>query len=288
MKTFCSVSGGQSSAYIAAHYNPDVLMFALVCIDDPACAPKDKKLVQRVSDKIGREFIATAEDDTILHTMLDLEQYTGKQIHWVVGPSFDHVCADPSMGGYLPSGMRRYCTIEMKLRPMFEFWRENHGETCFVQIGFRFGEEKRAERMVERCDDDGVLPFKGVVGVHADGVRRKWKTYKWQIPTFPLIENGIRKDHIVEFWKDKPVRFAPLNNCVGCFHRNPILIRQMFNAHPEKMEWFARQERGRKLPGDLWNPRSEMTYDDVAKHRLQLSLPLDEWENDCDSGHCGL
>jgi len=62
----------------------------------------------------------------------------------------------------------------------------------------------------------------------------------------------------------------------------------MFNAHPEKMEWFARQERGHKLPGDLWNPRSEMTYDDVAKHRLQLSLPLDEWENDCDSGHCGL
>ena len=58
-----------------------------------------------------------------------------------------------------------------------------------------------------------------------------------------MIEDRIRRDHVVEFWKDKPVRFAERNNCVGCFHRNPLLLRQMFDKHPEKMEWFSAQER---------------------------------------------
>ena len=67
MKTVTSVSGGQSSAYIAANYPSDYLVFALVCIEDRACTPKDSKLVQMVSDRIGKEFIATAEDDTAHH-----------------------------------------------------------------------------------------------------------------------------------------------------------------------------------------------------------------------------
>ena len=75
MKKITSISGGQSSAYIAANYPADYLLFALVTIEDRKCSPKDKKLVQLVSDKIGKEFIATAEDDIILHTILDLEQY---------------------------------------------------------------------------------------------------------------------------------------------------------------------------------------------------------------------
>ena len=83
MKTVTSVSGGQSSAYIAANYPSDYLVFALVCIEDRKCTPKDAKLVQAVSDRIGKEFIATAEDDTILHTMFDLEQYLGQRIDWV-------------------------------------------------------------------------------------------------------------------------------------------------------------------------------------------------------------
>ncbi len=96
--TVTSVSGGQSSAYIAANYPSDFLVFALVCIDDPSCTPKDKKLVQQVSDRIGREFIATAEDDVIIHTMLDLEQYLGQRIDWVVGDSFDTVAREKGAG----------------------------------------------------------------------------------------------------------------------------------------------------------------------------------------------
>jgi hypothetical protein len=280
MKTATSVSGGQSSAYIAANYPSDYLVFALVCIEDRACTPKDAKLVQMVSDRIGREFIATAEDDTILHTMFDLEQYLGQRIDWVVGVPFDNL---PRMkGGYLPNKMARYCTIEMKLRPMHRWWRDKIGEPIQMQIGFRAGEQRRAKNMMERANSDGLLEMKDVIGEHADG-RNKWAETPWQKPVFPMIEDGIHRDKVVEFWKDKPVRFAERNNCVGCFHRNPLLLRQMFDKHPEKMEWFAAQER--RIKNGTW--RSEMSYDDISRHRLQQSFDFGD-EDGCDSGHCGL
>lgn len=280
MKKVTSVSGGQSSAYIAANYPSDFLVFALVCIEDRQCTPKDKKLVQLVSDRIGREFIATAEDDVILHTILDLEQYLGQRIDWVVGETFDEVTR--SKGGWLPNVMHRYCTVEMKLRPMHRWWREKIGEPIEMQIGFRAGEERRALKMLERTNEDGLNVMKDVVGQHSSG-RNKWAEVPWQKPVFPMIEDGIHRDHVVEFWKDKPVRFAERNNCVGCFHRNPLLLRQQFDKHPEKMEWFAAQER-REGKG-TW--RSEMSYDEISRHRLQQQFDFGD-EDGCDSGHCGL
>lgn len=294
MKTVTSVSGGKSSAYIAANFPSDFLVFALVCIEDPACTPKDEKLVQMVSDRIGREFIATAEDDTILHTMFDLEQYLGQRIDWVVGPTFDDLIRSKSY--WMPNKLMRYCTVDMKMKPMFEWWR-NHcniadGEVIATQIGFRQGEERRAKTMLDRCDEDGVLSMRAVVGKHKSG-KNKWAEIKYQKPLFPLIQNGIKRDRIAEFWKDKPVRFAERNNCVGCFHQNLILLRQQFDKHPEKLAWFTnmeaqglagRDQTSNRIQGTF---RDDMTYGQIAKHRLQYELGFDDF-SECDSGHCGL
>ena len=73
MKTLNSISGGKTSSYLAKHYKADFNVFALVRIEDTRCTPKDKKLVQLVSDKIGMDFIATAENDKTLKVVLDLE-----------------------------------------------------------------------------------------------------------------------------------------------------------------------------------------------------------------------
>jgi hypothetical protein len=279
MKTVTSISGGQSSAYIAAKYPSDYNIFSLVTIEDPRCTPKDKKLVQLVSDRIGKEFIATAEDDIILHTILDLEQYIGKPIAWIAGESFDWVTKNK--GGWLPNKLHRYCTVEMKLRPMFRWWIENVGEPVEMRIGFRAGEERRAKNMLERVNKDGLLEFKDVIGKHSSG-RNKWAEIAWQKPNFPMIEDNIRRDKIVQYWKDKPVRFAERNNCVGCFHRNPLLLRTMFDKHPNKMEWFANQER---IEGKgKWR---DIKYDKIKKHKLQHVMNFDDF-GDCDSGHCGL
>lgn len=261
MKTVTSVSGGQSSAYIAANYPSDFLVFALVCIEDRACTPKDKKLVQMVSDRIGREFIATAEDDVILNTILDLEQYLGQHIEWVVGKPFDRLRKSS-----LPNITWRHCTELMKIKPMFNWWKTTIGEPVEMQIGFRAGEENRAKRMLDNCDENGL---------------RAYNKKPWQKPVFPMIADNVRRDAVVNFWRDKPVRFAPQNNCVGCFHRNPLTLRKMFDLHPKKMEWFVNME---KAKGAQW--KSEMSYLDISKHKPQVEINFEEWG--CDSGYCGL
>ena len=80
MKTVNSVSGGKTSSYLAKHYPADYNLFSLVRIEDVRCTPKDKKIVQLVSDKIGMEFIATAKSDKTLKVVLDLEQVIGTEI----------------------------------------------------------------------------------------------------------------------------------------------------------------------------------------------------------------
>lgn len=281
MKVVTSVSGGKSSAYIAANYPADHLVFALVCIDDPQCKPKDKKLVQMVSDRIGREFVATAEDDTILHTMLDLEQFVGQQIDWVVGPSFDELIS--ANGGFLPNVTFRYCTWHLKMTPLFEWWQKTIGERCVMQIGFRANEMARAQRMMNRCNDDGFIEHKHVVGKHPSG-KNKWDLTAWEKPSFPLIDDRVFRDNIESFWKNKTVQFAERNNCVGCFHRNPLLLRQMWDSHPNKMDWFMMAEEQSERDG-RW--KKEVSYKVIKQHELQFELDFDNW-SDCDSGHCGL
>lgn len=281
MKTVNSLSGGKTSSYIAANYPADYDVFALVRIEDKRCTFPDKKLRQEVEDRIQAPFIATAEDDTIIYTMLDLEQYIGRKITWVTGKTFDEVLNN---AGTLPDPLRRYCTTEMKMQPMFDWWRKEINTPCEFRLGFRANETNRAKRTTEKTNNNGCLEMKAIVGKR--GTRNKWDMIEWQKPVYPLINDNIYKDHIEQYWIDKPVRFAWMNNCVGCFHKNPLLIRKMWDKHPNKIQWFADQERI-KHNKDVWYKDKNLSFNDVKRWHIQSELFDDDF-NECDSGYCGL
>tara|TARA_R100000773_G_scaffold647_1_gene1166 strand:+ start:178 stop:1023 length:846 start_codon:yes stop_codon:yes gene_type:complete len=281
MKTVNSLSGGKTSSYIAANYPADFDVFSLVRTSDKNCMYPDKKLRQVVSDKIGTEFIGTLEDDVIIHTMLDLEQFIGREITWVTGKTFDDVL---KTAGTLPDPLRRYCTTQMKLDPIFEWWRKTINSPVNMRIGFRANEQGRAKRMKDKTNQNGFLEIKAIIGKRK--TQNKWGLIEWQKPVFPLIEDNIFKDQIEMFWKDKQVRFAWMNNCVGCFHKNPLLIRKMWDKHPNKIQWFAEQERI-KHTKDVWYKDKNLSYNDVKKWNTQAELFDDDF-NECDSGYCGL
>ena len=71
MKTVNSLSGGKTSSYIAANYPANYNVFSLVRTKDKKCLFPDAKIRQEVSDRIGKEFIGTLEEDAIIYTMLD-------------------------------------------------------------------------------------------------------------------------------------------------------------------------------------------------------------------------
>jgi hypothetical protein len=249
----------------------------------------DHKIRQIVSDKIGKEFIGTLENDMIIYTILDLEQFIGKEIHWVSGEAFEDVIRKRKS---LPNIQQRFCTSDMKILPMKQFWYENINEPIETRIGFRANEQNRAKNMLERCREDGFMWQKFIVGQRDNG-KKRWQELKWQKPVFPLIDDGIFKDKIENYWKGKPVRFAWKNNCVGCFHNNCMLLKHVSKRDEAKFNWFINIEkeikddamrRGKKF----FTFRSDgLTYEEIKNHKLQLDM-FDEDFNECDAGYCGL
>lgn len=287
--TVNSISGGKTSAYIAANYPADYNVFSLVRTTDKNCLFPDAKIRQEVSDRLGTEFIGTLEEDTIIYTMLDLEQFIGSKIDWVTGKTFDEVISRGKNGKIqLPTPMRRFCTVEMKIEPIFNWWRKNINEVVETRIGFRANETRRAKTMIERCEPtDGIMTFKAIIGRSKTGNQNRWADIPYQIPAFPLIQDNIYKDTVEEFWKGKPVRFAYMNNCVGCMHRSPLLLNKMCQKEPKKMNWFVEAEKKamESYKNNQW--KEGVTYEKIRKTKLQTELFDDDF-NECDSGYCGI
>jgi len=285
METFNTVSGGTTSAYVAVHYPASVNIFALVRIEDPACRYPDPKLRQIVEDKLQAPFVGTAEDDTIIQTILELEQFIGKEITWVTGPTFDEIVRESKYGGNLPNLHRRYCTHYLKVLPVFYHWVQHYSDPVEVRFGFRANEQHRAKRMLDKANSDGLLVQKATIERYTSGRykgKQKWEHFAWQQPSFPLIADGVFKDQIINYWSGKPVTFAPFNNCIGCFHRHPIMAAQMFDSHPAKMAWFERQEGGNN---QYW--RKDYPLNELRNHNSQIALDFSEF-SECDSGYCEL
>ena len=281
LKTVNSLSGGKTSSYIAANYPADYNVFSLVRTDDKNCIFPDKKIRQEVSDRLGTEFIGTLEEDMIIYTMLDLEQFIGSKIDWVTGKTFDEITVRNGKR-YLPNVTQRFCTTEMKLQPIFDWWRKEINQVVEMRIGFRANEQRRAKTMLSKANKNGNLEFKAIVGKRK--TQNKWADIEWQKPKFPLIENPTFKDSIENYWQDKNVRFAYLNNCVGCFHRSPVLLKHMSDKHPNKFQWFVDSEENGYGKRTFKNG---MKYKDIRKSLKQTELFDDDF-NECDSGYCGL
>lgn len=265
MRTINSLSGGKTSSYMAVHYPADHNIFSLVRIEDTRCKPKDENLVKYVSDKIGIEFIATAESDTTLYAMRDLEQLIGKEIIWVTGNTFEKVIKKASV---IPNQKWRFCTTEMKMRPIFDWWYKNIGEKVRMGVGFRYDELERAERF--------TTSFKGIVGKM--GTRNKWEEIEWREGLFPLIENKITHYHIYQWAKGSGIIFPNDSNCVGCFWKPVQQLRKNWDTERDKMQWFSDQEQK-----GTW--KKEMSYEQIKKIGLQQDFNFGTGSG-CRAGFC--
>lgn len=287
MKTVNSLSGGKSSSFIALNYPADYNVFSLVRTNDTSCLYPDAKVRQIVSDLIGCEFIGTTEQDAIIKIMLQLSEKIN--IDWITGEAFEDIINGSWNKGkngshYLPNQMVRYCTTHLKMYPIFEYWKKNINEVCEMRIGFRKGEERRQQNMLEKLNKNGNEEIKIVVGKR--GTKNKWGLVEWRKPSFPLIENNIDNKQIQSYWsKNTDINFPKgyYNNCVGCFHRSPLFLNKMYQEHPNKIEWFAKQEEQNK-PNTF---RKDVTFKQIMKYAPQVEIGFDDF-NDCDSGYCGL
>jgi len=118
------------------------------------------------------------------------------------------------------------------------------------------------------------------------GKRNKWGMVEWRKPSFPLIDNDITQKEVQQYWnKNKSVKFNKgyYNNCVGCFHRNPMFLNKMAQEHRNKMEWFAKMEEENKPNTFI----KDVNYKQIINFAPQTEISFDDF-NECDSGYCGL
>ena len=267
MKIVNSLSGGKTSSYMAIHYPADYNVFALVTIDDINCKPKDKFIIDFVSNKINKEFIATAEDDKTLYAMYELEQKIGKEIIWLNDLSFDGLIQQRNR---LPNKIWRFCTIDMKLVPIFNWWKENINEKIIMQIGYRYDEIERSHRLSNK--------MKVIVGKSKNGNRNKWGEIEWREGKFPLIEDKILHYKVKQWADESEILFPNDSNCVGCFWKPHQQLRKNWDENKDKMQWFSNQENKRK-----W--KLETTYEKIKKYPIQSDFEFGTGSG-CQAGYC--
>ena len=285
MKTVNSLSGGRTSSYMAVHYPSDVNLFALVEINDRRARPKDSKLIQKVSDKIGHQFIATAEDNKTLILMFELEQIIGREITWLSERAFDSLFINKHIFGgiptRLPSWARRYCTVELKIVPIFKYCFlylfESALDMVEMRIGYRADEIHRQKQFIDSDNESILYPM----SCKNYGERRQAKQkFKWRKGSFPLIDDCITQSIVVKYWQNKSLQFPSQSNCVGCFHKDPVSLKLQWESAPKQMQWFADQEK--KGKGHWLN--NDLSYEKIKEMRFTLPISYEMAGTSCSGG----
>ncbi len=253
---------------MAAHHPADHEVFSLVRIDAEYCRPKDESIVRYVSEKLGIDFIATAESDKTLYVMRDLEQLIGRNITWVTGDSFDFICLQKRA---LPNIMMRFCTVEMKMIPIANWWLQNFEDKINMRIGFRYDEAERADRI--RTD------IKLKTGKHKNG-KNKWDVFDWRVCDFPLIENKIVHFEVAKWARSTNLNFPEDSNCVGCFWKPVQQLRKNWEDEPLKMKWFSDLEKTLKK-----RFKKDTSYENIKKIGLQQDFFFGTGSG-CQAGFC--
>ena len=275
MATVNSLSGGKTSSYMAVHYPADYNIFSLVRIEAEYCKPKDESIVKYISDKLKLDFIATAESDKTLYVMRDLEQLLGKEIIWVTGETFDQVCIKKKA---LPNLMMRFCTTEMKIRPIFDWWENNFNDKIGMNIGFRYDEKERGFDL-KTNKKKPEKPFKHIVGKNENGTN-KWAETQWRYEMYPLISGRITHPQVYSWAESTGLIFPPDSNCVGCFWKDVQQLRKNWEDEPLKMRWFSELEQKIKR-----RFKKEVSYENIKKIGLQQDFFFGTGSG-CQAGFC--
>jgi hypothetical protein len=272
-----SISGGLTSAYMAVNYPTKYNVFALVTTNNKSCIYPDSKIRKIVSEKIQKDFIGTLEDDKIIRTILDLEQFMGRKIDWVSGKTFDELLAEKKM---LPNMFRRFCTSSLKMDPIFNYWKKNINDPVIMNIGFRANEINRAKNLLKKTNKEGLSEYKTIIGKHPSG-KNKWASIAWRYPNFPLVSDAIERPEIIKYWDKKPVVFSKYNNCVGCFNAKAQKLKEQYILNPAKYNWFADKEK--EIGGYF---KKDVNYEKLKS--VNFTMKINFSENKCSSGFCGI
>ena len=160
---------------------------------------------------------------------LEYDRPDGKAGHKVVNHNSCSIAGEPfekliRSRKYLPNIVSRFCTADLKIRPMKRYLTK--------QLGWKH--------------------WAACVGIRADESRRikhdskdRWSYW------YPLADAGVTKRDIRDFWNSQPFDLqlenvngaTPLGNCDMCFLKSEKTLAHIAKTMPDKADWWIRMER---------------------------------------------
>lgn len=137
------------------------------------------------------------------------------------GEPFDALITQRS---YLPNPVTRFCTTELKIRPMRN-WMRAHGydDADWTNIvGIRADEPRRVAKMRGRRNTEG----------------------RWDV-AMPLADAGVTVADVMAFWRDQSFDLQlrqSEGNCDLCFLKNVRKRQNIIRERPDLAIWWMRQE----------------------------------------------
>lgn len=125
---------------------------------------------------------------------------------------------------YLPNPVTRFCTIEMKIRPIANY---------LFSLGM--------------CRTRSEGEYMSWVGIRADEPRRAAKIPRDRTP---LVTAGVSKEMVGEFWRNQAFDLQLPNfngvtyhgNCDLCFLKGTSQTMSLIQEKPERAVWWAKME----------------------------------------------
>jgi hypothetical protein len=112
---------------------------------------------------------------------------------------------------YLPNAVTRFCTSDLKIKPITAYLRHS-----------------------------GWGDFDMMVGIRADEPRRVAKMRHLHLP---LAIAGVSKQDVLAFWAKQPFDLkTEAGNCDLCFNKGMSELMSLVRRRPERAIWWAKQE----------------------------------------------
>lgn len=132
--------------------------------------------------------------------------------------------------GYLPNPVTRFCTSELKIRPVYRWLRDSGriGDGLDMLIGMRADEPERVAKIR--------------AGRHSESVAIE--------NMVPLADAGVSKQDVGAFWRSQPFDLELLTvngrtlegNCDLCFLKPPAQRMSLMAAKPKSPVWWIQME----------------------------------------------
>ena len=169
--------------------------------------------------------------------------------------------------GYLPNGIMRYCTIELKIRVIRDFCKSLGWKNWTNVIGLRYDEGHRVFKALA-ANDSGKQPWRNVM---------------------PMSKAKATKRDVMAFWAEQPfdLQLKPYEgSCDLCFLKGRKKLLALIRENPGKADWWASQEAQVK-PGSGARFITEHSYAELADQVSRQGFLFIDVDDEHDA-ECGL